>query len=242
MKNNLENQFHKVVYQGKKYDYLIINTVGEMIDLRTYWKYSWFINSRGYLRAFVEIKNGNATRKQVPMLQHKVLMETFVPNQYDKSQVNHIDGNKLNNSLSNLEWVTSKENIEHAIKNGLIKTRLNKEDVIWIRKVFNPDDKEYNYMGLSKLFNVDKKTIRGVIQNKTWKGIGESSKFCDCDYVTKSRDKIDIKWLCDNYCKNKDGFGLKQMAKHFGVSIGLVRNILIEEGIICVKQRSGVLQ
>lgn len=50
---------------------------------------------------------------------HRLLALTFIPNPDNKPQVNHIDANTANNSLSNLEWVTCKENINHAWQNGL---------------------------------------------------------------------------------------------------------------------------
>ena len=50
---------------------------------------------------------------------HRLLAETFIPNIENKRTVNHKDGNKLNNSLSNLEWATDAENIQHAYDTGL---------------------------------------------------------------------------------------------------------------------------
>ena len=52
---------------------------------------------------------------------HRLVAETFLPNPDDKPEVNHIDGNKRNNDVSNLEWVTSKENCRHAWDNGLMR-------------------------------------------------------------------------------------------------------------------------
>lgn len=69
---------------------------------------------KGYLSVDL-VKQG--LRKSVVV--HRLVALTFIDNKHKKPQVNHKDGNKLNNHLSNLEWVTNKENIQHAFKLGL---------------------------------------------------------------------------------------------------------------------------
>ena len=56
---------------------------------------------------------------------HRLLAELYIPNPENKRTVNHIDGNKQNNCLTNLEWATDGENIKHAYNNGLNKGRSN---------------------------------------------------------------------------------------------------------------------
>ena len=51
--------------------------------------------------------------KKVEKAVHRIVAETFIPNEFNKPEVNHIDGNKKNNSVNNLEWATRQENMRH---------------------------------------------------------------------------------------------------------------------------------
>lgn len=82
------------------------------------WEPPQTISNRGYMRIRV-MRNG----KQCHMSVHRLLAECFIPNPENKPQINHKNGDKTDNRLSNLEWTTGDENIVHAIKNGIIKSK-----------------------------------------------------------------------------------------------------------------------
>lgn len=79
-----------------------------------------FPDPNGYLKVSLS-KNNKLKNHRV----HRLVAIHFIPNPQNKSQVNHIDGNKQNDNVNNLEWSTPSENGKHAYKIGLSKGRLN---------------------------------------------------------------------------------------------------------------------
>lgn len=110
-------------------------------------------------------------------LVHRLIAKTFLNNYSDDLCVNHIDGNKLNNSINNLEMVTSRENMIHAFKIGLVNnsgercvsSKLSNSDVICIRELHALNN--FNQKQLANIFEVSPMTISDVIRNKTFKDI-----------------------------------------------------------------------
>ena len=76
----------------------------------------FYCESNGYRRVRICL-HGKTELRYI----HRLLAEVFLDNPEDKPCVNHIDGNKLNNELINLEWVSYSENTQHAVKAGLHK-------------------------------------------------------------------------------------------------------------------------
>ena len=105
---------------------------------------------------------------------HRLVLENFKPvDGMEQLQVNHKDGNKQNNNLSNLEWCTCKENIEHAINNNLRakingSAKLTPEQVIEIYRRANNGERNID---LAKEFSVYEDTIGKIKNKKTWKNI-----------------------------------------------------------------------
>ena len=73
----------------------------------------------GYL--YVTLMYTDGYRKSKNMLIHRLVAEHYIPNPDNLPYVNHIDGNKHNNDISNLEWVSASDNVIHAYKTGLNK-------------------------------------------------------------------------------------------------------------------------
>lgn len=75
------------------------------------------LTPNGYLRVYIR---NCFTDKRVDKYIHRLVAENFVENPDNKKVVNHIDNNRQNNHYTNLEWVTQKENLEHAMKYGYL--------------------------------------------------------------------------------------------------------------------------
>lgn len=82
------------------------------------------LTKNGYLKHFLYKNN-----KQKHLLLHRIIATTFIDNPEGKPQVNHIDENKLNNDLSNLEWCTIRENAVHGTRTKRIAEKRSKKVV-----------------------------------------------------------------------------------------------------------------
>jgi hypothetical protein len=123
-------------------------------------------NGKGYLSVTLHKDNKNNTSKL-----HRVIAKAFIPNPANLRDVNHIDGDKTNNHISNLEWLSPQDNHKHAKKSGLKATgercaisKLNVDLVKEIRSLKNT----MSQRELAKKFSVSRGTIQAVLNNKTW--------------------------------------------------------------------------
>lgn len=139
-----------------------ITTDGKIINKRNGRIIKPQLNGKGYLRVSIGGKL---------QFVHRLVAEKYIPNPENKEQVNHKDGNKLNNSVENLEWTTNKENRKHAVKNRLHLcgndcpwSVLTQADVDFIRSNHGMTIKE-----LCEKFNVHRSTISDVLHYRTWK-------------------------------------------------------------------------
>ena len=123
---------------------------------------------------YVHLCNGKGKTKLFRV--HRLVAETFIPNPNNLPEVNHKDGDKLNNNVKNLEWCTNLENMRHSVETGLrnIKgennpsAKLTVKDVINIRKEYIPKSKEFGTVALARKYGVSNVMIGKIIRYECW--------------------------------------------------------------------------
>lgn len=120
-------------------------------------------------------KDGKSCRT-TPLV-HRLIGHVFLEKKYNKIEINHKDGNKTNNDITNLEWVTTKENSFHChnvlkrkmpyVKgSGHINSKLTEKNVIEIKKMLlNKEMKQYQ---IGDIFGVSFQNISCIKRGKTW--------------------------------------------------------------------------
>lgn len=106
---------------------------------------------------------------------HRLVALAFIPNPENKPEVNHKDGDKLNNHYDNLEWSTRKENTQHASKarllwnNGIhFNAKLNLKTVFKIKRELLNGIRQCN---IARKYKIDPMTIQAISSGKSWKHI-----------------------------------------------------------------------
>ena len=119
---------------------------------------------------------------------HRLVADAFIPNPENLPYVNHKDGNKENNNVNNLEWITSKGNSNHAVDIGLIKScedshraKCTNAQIINVCELLVQN--ELTLQQISAKTNVSYDTVYDVLRGKCWKKIS-----CNYDFSKYNKD------------------------------------------------------
>jgi hypothetical protein len=128
-------------------------------------------NGTGYLKVLLRI-NGKPQNRYV----HRLVATAFLPKPFGFDEVNHIDGNKKNNTVENLEWCTCLQNKQHAANNGLTNKgeknhahKLTEEQIKNIRSEYVYGSKDRGQRALARKYHVSQTAIRYILNGTNWR-------------------------------------------------------------------------
>ena len=133
-----------------------------------------------YPAVFIRLHHQDTNKKKrvVKRNIHRLVAEAFIENPDGLPVVNHLDGNKHNSKVSNLEWTTDKGNKDHASKSGLISKGedrynaiLNDESVKWIRENAKSNGGSMSYREIAKAVGVSRWQVSNVAKGLNWKHV-----------------------------------------------------------------------
>ena len=99
-----------------------VSNLGKVRNIKSGRMLKPHLNHNGYLKHHLYRHD-----KQKELFLHRIIATAFIDNPGKKPQVNHIDENKLNNDLSNLEWCTGRENLAHGTRTKRVAEKLSKK-------------------------------------------------------------------------------------------------------------------
>ena len=211
-----------IYFNGKKLNYKIDDSA-KIINTDTDAVLDGWIGKRGYRVVSLCINPDELFHKFKKFQVHRLVAIAFIPNPENKPQVNHKDGNKLNNNLYNLEWATNRENYDHARVHGLIKTcddleyaSVDNETVHKICKMISDGKKNIEIITALGLPNDQhgKGLITRIRTGRAWKDISSKYDFIKTGSLKKVPDEL-IHTVC-RYLEKK--YPLKQIVEAIGIT------------------------
>lgn len=170
----MQEEWKRLIYNNEDYgDFYFVSNLGRIKNTKTgYVRKNILDKKTGYYYMTITL-GSDCIRKTIKI--HRAVAQTFILNPNNLPEVNHKDGNKLNNNINNLEWCTHQENSIHAYKNGLTPTgeksifsKLTQEDIDFIRSNHNPGDSVFGSAALGRKYGVHPSTISKIVHNKSW--------------------------------------------------------------------------
>ncbi|MGL5957099.1 MAG: HNH endonuclease signature motif containing protein [Phocaeicola sp.] len=167
---------------------------GEIISLTTKKVMKVAEDKDGYQTLSLQREKGGNSRYRV----HRIIAATFLTKTFSPDlQVNHKDGIKSNNSVSNLEWVTCAENLKHARDLGLNKkiynTELTADDVEEIREMLSNGCALFEIR--ERFRSVNRKVLSDIRTGKTWSDVSEDVSVLE-SYRAKKYSRKQIEGIC----------------------------------------------
>ncbi len=163
--------------------------------------------------------------KQAHPSVHRLVALAFIPNQDSKPTVNHIDTIKTNNNVSNLEWSSHSEQMQHAAKNNLLEVRgapkYSKEFKSSILDYYNQNS--VSLMQLSKMFNISERTAGRIINDgvkpRTTVRVLKNGQTIKQDILTKEQ-VLEIKKL------RAEGWTFARLAEKFDRGLSQMHRVV----------------
>lgn len=161
---------------------------------------------------------------------HRLVAETYLPNPNNKPVVNHVDGNKYNNHVSNLEWVTVAENIQHAYDTGLhskAKGVDSPNTKLSAQKVHNVCASLMDGLKIScvaKLHGVSESIVKNIKKGTCFKEITSSYNLSSVKRYHRLSSETVI-WVCEMLCSGLNPKEILKLTDNKNLTLQRIQNI-----------------
>lgn len=140
----------------------LIDENGNVYDIKRDKSVCKWIDTVGYYQCNLRDDNNKKYYKRV----HRLVAQSYIPNPNNFPQVNHKDGNKLNNNVENLEWTTNSQNVQHGYDNNLYKFKSRSHEIKVISKNDNSVKHYPSIRNMCEDLKINRKTVTMILKGE----------------------------------------------------------------------------